>query len=121
MTHPLHAPEAELLSDLPESRRSTPRFECRHVTFYRPVGRRNGNSELATLHDVSATGIGLLIRDRIKPGTILVIELNSTVHKVRHQRLARVAHATDQGDGYFLIGCEFAKPLNDTELIALMG
>jgi hypothetical protein len=121
MIHSTPAPEAEPSNDSHDPRRATPRFECRHVTFYRPVGKRGGDSELATLHNVSTTGIGLLVRERIKKGAILVIELNSTVRKVRHQRLARVAHVTDQGNGYVLIGCEFAKPLSETELIALMA
>lgn len=121
MIHPTPASEANCQDELPDPRRASPRFECRHVTFYRQVGKRGGDSELATLHNVSVSGVGLLIRERIKPGTILVIELNSTVRKVLHQRLARVTHVTDQSDGYTLIGCEFAKPLSEAELIALMG
>ena len=121
MPRTLPESEAACPNGLPDARRASPRFECRHVTFYRRVGKRNGDSELATLHNVSVSGVGLLVRERIQAGTILVIELNSTVGRVSHQCLARVTHATDQGNGYVLIGCEFAKHLSEAELIALLG
>lgn len=105
--------------DSKDTRRGTPRFRSGHVTFFRAVGARSGESELATVLDISATGIGLLVRSSINKGSILVIELNSTVREIRHQRLARVTHVTDQGDGSVLIGCEFASRLSDAELRTL--
>lgn len=102
------------------SRRTNPRFECRHITFYRLVNRRSREAELATINDISVAGIGLLIREQIDPGTILSIELQSTVRQVRHQFLARVTHALGQGDGYILIGCEFATRLTESELEAFL-
>lgn len=101
------------------TRRAAPRFQSGHVTFYRSAGDRKGESELATVQDISVSGIGLLVRAPIKPGMILVVELQSTVRNIRHQRLARVTHATDQGNGYALLGCEFANRLSDAELQTL--
>ena len=103
----------------PDTRRATPRFPCRHVTFFRPVSSRERDSELAGVQDISVAGIGLLVRSPIKRGAILIVELNSTLRSVRHQRLARVTHVTDQGNGYLLLGCEFASRLTEPELHAL--
>lgn len=98
--------------------RSTPRYPCVHFTFYRPL-RRGEEACVAEVYNISFTGIALLLRQAVAVGTILAVELHSTIPSFSHQRLVRVTHATEQADGRWVIGGEFATRLKDEELQAL--
>ena len=64
----------------------------------------------ATLHDVSRTGVGLILCFPFRAGTYLAIDLK------RDTFLAKVVRVEDQYDGSWRVGCEFIRPLTDGEL-----
>ncbi len=61
------------------------------------------------ISDISATGLGLHLRRRFEPGTILAIQLPAPVGAV----LARVVHVRQETRGWFM-GCELAECLSET-------
>ena len=73
------------------------------------------------VRDVSAGGIGLLLRHRFKPGSPLLLELH--LRGGRRVVAVRVIHATPASDGdapCWLVGCVFAAPLGSEELQAML-
>jgi hypothetical protein len=72
--------------------------------------RTSGTSDqlwwFAQVHDLSATGVGLLLRQRFEPGTRLLIELVSPDQHWVQRFHARVVHATPEKEKW-LVGCMF--------------
>jgi hypothetical protein len=75
----------------------------------------------ARILNISAGGAGLVLNHRFAQGTILSVELPSTRETPFILQLSRVVHVSAQPDGSWLIGCEFATRLRDSELRALTG
>lgn len=72
----------------------------------------------AQVRDLSASGIGLLVRRRYEPGTLLLIEVTSPDHHLMRSLKARVVHATPDGNNW-LLGCTFINLLDDAAVQAL--
>ena len=89
------------------------------VLAHRRRGRRQHAP--ADIQDVSATGIGLRVRQALKPGTVLVLTLQTRDHHLSRPLPVRVIHATALADGEWLAGCQFIRPLNGQDLRALVG
>lgn len=71
--------------------------------------------EAATVHDISSTGIGLVLQRPVEPGAVLIVGFEDM-----SQLLAvRVVHTTPQDTGWFA-GCKFTNKLSDAELRALL-
>ena len=73
----------------------------------------------ALLEDVSAAGVGLLLGHAVAPGTVLLLQLGAYRPGHAFPRLARVVHARPRGDGYWIVGCQFTRPLTEAELAAV--
>ncbi|MCI0455620.1 MAG: PilZ domain-containing protein [Gemmataceae bacterium] len=69
----------------------------------------------AMVHDISATGIGLILPQRLEPGTLLSVDLDGVCRLL----LGRVVHAAPQAGGHWRIGCAFLGQLTLEELQAL--
>src|SRR5205085_6823127 len=65
--------------------------------------------------NLSQGGVALLLRQRLEPGSAVVILLGGRALP------ARVAHATEQAPGDWLTGCAFAHPLAPGTLAALLS
>ena len=103
---------------LPRSqRRASARRRCGRGGTCRALPDGLGDRWLATVRDVSAGGVGLLLPRRFEPGALLAVELpeGGSARSV----LAQVAHATAHGGGQWLVGCRFLSPLDEDELRAL--
>ena len=100
------------------------------IEFDRRVSqRRTGNLEAltrpldagdaifwgATVRDISTNGIGLTLCFPFRAGTYLAIDLKEADGAMRNL-LTRVVHTVDQPDGTWHIGCEFVKPLSESDL-----
>jgi PilZ domain len=73
----------------------------------------------AKVSDISAGGIGLLLRHRFQPGAPLVVELRSSDNQIQRLVQVRVRHARPviaQGDQCWLVGCIFVPPLSEEEV-----
>jgi hypothetical protein len=69
----------------------------------------------AVVSDLSAGGVGITLCYPFRPGTYLAIELQSPSGKLR-TLMVRVLHVHDQPDGQWRLGCEFVKPLTESDM-----
>jgi serine/threonine protein kinase len=74
----------------------------------------------ATIQDLSAEGIGLLVNRRFERGTILTVDLRGSKHGFERSMELRVTRVTRATRGSWLHGCVFAEPLSKTELRKLL-
>jgi hypothetical protein len=118
------------LPDLGTALKTAPRIECRvrprHAcnleASCQPVAAR-GDDDLhwhGTICDISAGGVGLILKHRFVPGTELVIELRAGADYPEQTLLARVRHATPLPAGHWLLGCAFLSELRDDEVQSLL-
>lgn len=69
----------------------------------------------AIVHDISAGGVGIILCFPFRPGTYLAVDLQSAGGMVR-TLMVRVVNVNDQIDGQWRLGCEFIKPLTESEM-----
>jgi hypothetical protein len=75
----------------------------------------------ARVPDISASGVGLLVKRPIPPGTDLLVELVSArPHSRPRPLIARAVHATRQSNGDWLIGCAFSGQIDDVHMQELL-
>jgi hypothetical protein len=102
--------------------RKNRRAASRHVCQLANPARVSGAGKLwrlAWVHDLSVTGIGLLLGEPVEAGAELDIEV-LTPAVARTAIRGRVAHATQRDDGSWLVGCTFLEPLSPSELEKLL-
>jgi hypothetical protein len=76
----------------------------------------------ARVPDISAGGIGLLVKRPIPLGTELLVELSSGRPPAQLRALtARTVHATLQRNGDWLIGCKFSEQIDAFDVEVLLG
>jgi hypothetical protein len=100
--------------------RLAPRFATPCQPAWRELGTNWGNSRLAKVYNISATGVGLLCTHWIKPGTVLILTLTNECQQPSRPMSVRVMHATQQPDGQWLVGGAFTRKLSDAELQRLL-
>jgi hypothetical protein len=71
------------------------------------------------IRDVSMVGVGLLVRRRVEPGTLLAVTLENPARAFSKTVLVRVTHSTPLAGG-FLVGGSFLAPLSYQEMTALV-
>jgi hypothetical protein len=117
---PAPAPRPEKRSNPPPpERRRAERHDLPRVFRCKVTARGGALGPSAVILDLSAKGVGLLISRPLESG--------ATVH-LRFTRAgtapvaasARVAYCTGD-DGRWLLGCEFDRPLSDTQLDTLLA
>ena len=70
--------------------------------------------------NLSKGGIGINLSHALDAGAQVMICLKSDDHKTIFHKSSRVVHSTQQIDGSWRIGCEFATELTDDELDTLL-
>jgi hypothetical protein len=100
----------------PESR-SEPRYRCPKLVRIRPVTVPESAFRLSVVHNVSASGIGLVLTFPLAPGALLEVEMHS---RSIISRFARVVHCSKQ-EGGWLIGCALNLSLSDVELERMLS
>jgi hypothetical protein len=101
-------------------RRTETRYHCGPATAGRVNKADEETLRRAWILNLSATGVGLLLDGPLDAGTHLVIHLKSTNGSSFFDLAARVAHATVQANGEWLVGCELAEKLQQDDLDALL-
>ena len=114
-------PESGVAAAVREDRRRAERYPCGLQPFWRIEGQEQVESPPAHVENISTTGIGLRVREPLKPGTVLVIKLQSADHRLSRPLPARVMHATLQSDGSWLVGCQFVRKLSEEDMQALLS
>ena len=97
-------------------RRGAERFACDLSPQVSEWGAGPGESSLARVRDVSATGLGMVTPACIRPGRVLVLKLTSDARGLSRPLLVRIIHSTQQADGNWLSGGAFVRPLTEEEL-----
>jgi hypothetical protein len=101
-------------------RRASVRYRCNLATLGRVYFPDSDQAEDVWAHNLSDTGIGLNFHRALEPGTNLVIRLTGTSRDVTLKLPARVVHATQEVDGSWRVGCEFANRLSPEVLDTLL-
>lgn len=114
----LMAPAA--LPALKRERRASDRCDSNAKGTCQTLSNRRESGWEATVRNISCEGIGILLGRRFEPGTLLAIEVTESNEQRQRLLLGRVAHATLQPDGKWLIGCTLMNPLDADELEALL-
>jgi hypothetical protein len=101
-------------------RRGAQRCPCNLQPFWRFIGYDHCAEAPLRVRDISATGIGLQVKQPLKPGTALVINLQTRQQQLSRPLAVRVMHATLLADGDWLLGCQFVRRLSDQDMQELV-
>ncbi len=96
------------------------RFPCHVETACYAADAAPGEQSPARIADISAGGVGLLLPCEFSPGTLLMLDLEGTPAHAAGPVLLRVMRATARRAGDWLLGCEFARRLDDAEIAAVL-
>jgi hypothetical protein len=118
---PTPAPELPGPPAEPAERREAERFPPEITPVCRVGGLTLPVISRAIVRDLSATGIGLLVNQPMKAGTVLVLCLESVDRQLARPLPARVMHASAVSEGHWLVGCQFVRCLSEPELQALLS
>jgi hypothetical protein len=104
-------------------RRTWVRYPQNRDADCHPAASKSGVHWPARVHDISATGVGLIVHYRFEPGTLLAVDLQSTTGDVVRTVLVRVVHLTVMSAHpglRWLAGCAFLTQLSEEDLQALL-
>jgi hypothetical protein len=104
----------------PSERRDGTREPCKWRPVIRILTRPSFQVRQAMVADVSATGLGLLLQERLAPGTVLAIQLQGKHIGVSRILSARVVHVIPHSDGTWHIGCALSTRLTKEERECLL-
>src|SRR5439155_20242992 len=102
-------------------RRMWPRYKFRLAKLARVTLAETNETPGAWLVDLSVTGLGLLMSQPLAAGTAIIVKIKSVGQGVPYELPARVAHATAQTDGHWLIGCSLEGQLSPEQLEDLLA
>jgi hypothetical protein len=104
-----------------EERRARERYPSSLELDCHPLGGERSDFWRAKVKDISAGGMGLFLRRRFEPRTVLVIGLENPELGFARTLLCRVVHATPQPNGTWYLGCAFFRELSGEDLQACGG
>jgi serine/threonine protein kinase len=84
-----------------------------------PVAAHEEDAWPTRIHDVSRSGIGLIVTRRFEVGTVLELRLPSQAEGAPRHLLVQVMRQQAQSSRKWLIGCKFASLIDEDELKAL--
>lgn len=99
-------------------RRAWVRFPSKQEISCEPLGANA--LWLGRVRDVSRGGMAVVLPRRFDPGTTLSVELLLIKADGPRRLIVRVVHARQEANGWWLIGCAFARPLSEEELQDLL-
>ncbi len=104
----------------PSNRRATVRYHCAPATPGRIAPVAKQEMQRGWVLDVSLGGIGLLLVRPLDPGQPVVLCLSGQAAGQVYELTARVAHATREPGGEWVIGCHLDRELTRDELDDLL-
>ncbi len=96
------------------------RFDCALKATYSRVGDPTGSALPAGVLNVSPSGVGLLIKENVEPGSLLNVHLCGKDGREVRTILACVVHSTLRASGDLALGCNFIRELAEEELQVLL-
>jgi len=101
-------------------RRAWIRYPSKQEASCRLFGQARDEYLPVKIHDVSVTGIGLIVNSCFRSGAVLEVRVSNGPGSVSRPVLARVKQATAQPDGTWLLGCTLVSKLSDGDLQAFV-
>jgi hypothetical protein len=101
-------------------KRRTARKRCFVEATSRTLEVADGMSWGGVVHDISTGGLNLGLCFPFRPDTFLAVDLEGPGGTVSRSLICRVVHVHDHADGTWTLGCEFLKPLSDSDLKRLV-
>jgi PAS domain S-box-containing protein len=105
----------------PGDRRGWGRHPCHARAVCRSTPIVTGTSCLASIRDVSASGVGLVCAHEFEPGATLLVDLSGTGSKTLPPLMVRVVRTRREGNGLWSVGCAFRVRLDDEQLRAVLN
>lgn len=96
-------------------RRASERHACVLPATSYPLEVSETLSWGAVVSDISSGGIAVTLCYPFKPGTYLSIDLQCASGATRNI-MVRVVNVFDQPDGQWRLGCEFLKPITQSDM-----
>ena len=96
-------------------RRDTERHACSLEGTSHPLEVGETLSWGAVVNDISPGGVAVTLCYPFRPGTFLAVELQCPGGMMR-TLMVRVMHVHDLTDGMWRLGCEFVKPLTQSNM-----
>ena len=72
------------------------------------------------IKDISAGGLGLLVKHRFEPGTLLRVDVSRSIPDAPPTLWVCVVRLVPQAGGEWLLGCTQVRPLEHEELNAFL-
>jgi hypothetical protein len=104
----------------PSNRRASVRYQCGPATVGRLVQPDSHETQPVWVMNLSLTGVGLLLEQRIEPKTLLLVQIKDSSGKRLFELAATLVHITRQPTGDWFAGCEFLTRLSDDDLDAML-
>jgi hypothetical protein len=102
-------------------RRDDPRFYAKLETSCVPVGNENLDKPWpARVHDISSTGLSLVLQRRFERGTLLTLDLENPAEKFRRTVIVKVVRIRRTRDGRWNLGCALDGQF-DAEALEMFG
>jgi hypothetical protein len=96
--------------------RRHPRLDCGPYTFSLFQVNIDMPLELAGVRNVSQSGIGLITRRRLEPGSVLTLNLFNAQRNIAFRVWMRVVYVKAQADGLFQVGGPFTAEISQEEV-----
>jgi hypothetical protein len=103
-----------------QNQRATVRYRCPPASAGRVYVAEDLEFQRAWLHNLSATGIGLLLGKPLDYGLFVTVVLTGVHSNKKYTLAAHAVHSTHQPTGEWLVGCQFVDPLSDEDLDDLL-
>jgi hypothetical protein len=101
-------------------RRTLPRHPAQRRVEWRSLADAAGPPSIATLNDISADGIGLVLQDWVAPGAALAVTVLDGNDDVGIFNLVRVKHSLPLGGKSWSVGGTFAEKISEEDLKSLL-
>lgn len=80
--------------------------------------RQNGEEKRADIHNISPSGVALLLDEELLPGNLIQLDLQPGHELPTVRIVACVVYLTTHDQGRWLAGCQFIRELDDNDLAA---
>jgi c-di-GMP-binding flagellar brake protein YcgR len=103
-----------------DDQRTWLRYDCVTTATYERIGEENGEAHTAQVLNISASGVGLLLKEPAESGSLINLSLQGKHGRAVRSILACIVHTTERAGGELAVGCNFIRELGEDELSALI-
>ena len=98
----------------PEDKRIWMRFPCQLTANFHKIGEGEDRRHAADITDISASGVGLDVKELIEIGSLLNLHVIGKQGQ-EHTMLACVVHSTHSAERAWSLGCNFIRELSERD------